>query len=116
MNRSKPTLVTKKEQFWIPHIKRWKSSGVSQAKYCEINNLILRRFNYWKCKTEKKPAKSIELVQVETASVNIPTISTHDQASARLKLKIKNIFEIEIAEGFSQNTLRNVISVLGEYI
>lgn len=116
MNRSKQDFVNKKEQFWGPHIKKWKSSGITQAKYCEKNNLILRRFNYWKCKIDKKPVKSIELVQVETASVNIPKISIPDQPNIRLKLKITNIFEIEVADDFSQNTLRKVISVLGEYI
>ena len=116
MNRSKPGDVKNKEQFWAPHIREWKSSGLSQAKYCKKNNLILRRFNYWKCKIDKNPEKSIELVQVKSASVKIPTIPTHDQANTQLKLKIKNVFEIEIADGFSQNTLRQVISVLGEYI
>lgn len=58
MNRSKPGTVNKKEQFWTPHIKKWQSSGISQAKYCINNNLTLRMFSYWKNKICKKPEKS----------------------------------------------------------
>ena len=116
MNRSKSDKINKKEKFWKPHIKKWKSSGLSQDAYCKKNNLTLRRFSYWKCKIDKKPAKPIELVQVETASVNIHAIPALDQASGLLKLKFKGAFEIEIADGFSQKTLREVITVLGEYI
>jgi len=116
MNRSESNTVNKKEKFWIPHIKKWKTSGLSQNKYCKKNNLTLRRFSYWKSKIDKKSAKPIELVQVETTLVKHPAIPALDQASGLLKLKIKGIFEIEISDGFSQKTLGEVITVLGEYI
>ena len=115
MNRSKPDTVNNKEQFWVPHIKKWQSSEISQTQYCIKNNLTLRMFSYWKKKICKKPAKSIELVQVKTTSFNIPTNSAIDTVIVPLKLKINNIFEIEISEGFSQKTLHQIIGVLGEY-
>jgi hypothetical protein len=83
MNRSKQDLVNKKEHFWEHHINKWKFSGISQAKYFEKNNLNVKKVQYLKCKTDKKSAKSIELVQVETESVNISKISITDQSYTR---------------------------------
>ncbi len=64
MSKSKPGKSSRKDKFWMFHIKNWEASGLSQAKYCKRNNLALSTFSYRKSKINKKPETSVELVQI----------------------------------------------------
>ena len=48
---------------WEPRIEGWKLSGRSQAKYCDVNNLNIKSFQYW-----RRQLKNIQTL--ETAQEN----------------------------------------------
>ena len=90
-------------KFWGSHINRWASSGMSQAAYCRQKNLIRHRFSYWKRKLGKK-----------NFPVQFVRIATEPEAihSPGLKLNISPDFQIEIPDGFSRETLEQVLAAL----
>ena len=45
-----------KRTFWSKHIKQWNKSGLTQASYCEQENLKPHQFFYWKVKFGAKSA------------------------------------------------------------
>jgi len=41
------TSKNEKRLFWSNHIKQWRSSGLSQAKYCLKENISFHSFSWW---------------------------------------------------------------------
>lgn len=37
-----------KQQYWQGHVNAWQSSGLSQAAYCQAQQLALACFGYWR--------------------------------------------------------------------
>ena len=94
---------TKKQKYWQRHIEQWSQSGLSQATYCRERNLKIKSFTYFKSRLKKKNLP-VQFVQVPVEPVQLPSF---------LKLKIGSSFQIDIPDGFSQNTLTQVLQVLG---
>ena len=93
---------TKKQKYWQRHIEQWSQSGLSQATYCRERNLKIKSFTYFKSRLKKN--MPVQFVQVPVEPVQLPSF---------LKLKIGSSFQIDIPDGFSQNTLTQVLQVLG---
>ena len=89
-------------KFWHYHIEQWSSSGLTQTEYCKRNHLSRDRFTYWKMKFKRKNLP-VEFVQIPDAMVFNQT---------GLKLNIGPGLQIEIPDGFSTNTLEQVLKTL----
>ena len=93
---------------WTAHMEAWKNSGLSQAEYCQQQNLSRHQFTYWKCKLRKKDPVTF-----------VPILGTplrcQDPApnQAPIKLIIDSRYQVEIGEGFSPVTLSTLIRTLG---
>jgi len=98
---SKQNQLTKKQRYWRHHIEQWSQSGLSQAAYCRERNLKIKSFTYFKSRLEKN--LPVQFVQVPVDPVRVPSF---------LKLNVSSSFQIEIPDGFSQNTLTQVLQVL----
>jgi hypothetical protein len=94
--------VTHKQMCWQRHIEQWLQSGLSQAAYCRERNLKIKSFTYFKSRLKKN--LPVQFVQVPVEPVQLPSF---------LKLNIGSSFQIDIPDGFSQNTLTQVLQVLG---
>jgi hypothetical protein len=92
---------TKKQKYWQHHIEEWSQSGLSQAAYCREYNLKIKSFVYFKSRLKKN--LPVQFVQVPIEPVPAPSF---------LKLNIGSSFQIDIPDGFSQNTLTQVLQVL----
>ena len=99
---SRQNKLTKKQKYWQRHIEKWSQSGLSQAAYCMERNLKIKSFTYFKSRLKKN--LPVQFVQVPVEPVRVPSF---------LKLNIGSSFQIEIPDGFSQNTLTQVLHVLG---
>ena len=93
---------TKKQKYWQRHIEQWSQSGLSQAAYCREYNLKIKSFAYFKSRLKKN--LPVQFVQVPVEPVQL--------LSSFLKLNIGSSFQIDIPDGFSQNTLTQVLQVL----
>lgn len=98
-----------KQEFWASHIESWKGSGLKQVEYCRHHNLIRHRFTYWKCKLYKK----IEPLAFVPIPGNAIRSQIHSNNQASLKLNIGGVYQIEIGDGFSPDTLSNLVRTLG---
>ena len=95
---------TQKQMYWQNHIELWSQSDLSQAAYCRKNNLNIKSFNYFKSRL-KKDNLPVQFMQVPIEQM--PALSF-------LRLNIGSSFQIEIPDGFSQNSLTRVLQVLEE--
>ena len=90
-------------KFWRSHIDQWEGSGISQLEYCRQNDLIPHRFTYWKTKFKKKHLP-VEFIQITPDNLRLDP--------SGLKLNIGSGLQIEIPDGFSRNTLEQVLRTL----
>jgi len=93
---------TKKQKYWQRHIEKWSQSGLSQAAYCKEYKLKIKSFTYFKSRLKKKNLP-VQFVQVPVEPVRVPSF---------LKLNIGSSFQIDIPDGFSQNSLTQILQVL----
>ena len=101
----------KRSQFWENHLKEWSQTGLSQNAYCRNNNLRPNQFTYWK-KKFKQQNLPVKFVQVPSHPVE-KAIGGHFPNT--LRLNIKSDFQIEIPDGFSQTTLKQVLQVVEQF-
>jgi hypothetical protein len=60
-----------KPQFWQAHINAWKASGLSQAQYCQQQEIQFHTFAYWRTRLNRTAAPKSRLLKlggVSTAS------------------------------------------------
>ncbi len=100
---SKHNQLTKKQRYWQRYIDQWSQSGLSQAAYCREHKLKIKSFTYFKSRLKKKNLP-VQFVQVPVEPVRVASF---------VKLNVGSSFQIEIPDGFSQNTLTQVLQVLG---
>ena len=101
---SKQHQRTKKQKYWQRHIEQWSQSELSQAAYCKEHKLKIKSFTYFKSRLKKKNLP-VQFVQVPVEPVRVPSF---------VKLNVGSSFQIEIPDGFLQNTLTQVLQVLGD--
>ncbi|MCP4552971.1 MAG: IS66 family insertion sequence element accessory protein TnpB [Bacteroidetes bacterium] len=101
----------KLSQFWENHIKEWSQTKLTQNAYCRNNNLRPNQFTYWKNKF-KRQNLPVEFVQV--TSNHFEEVINHHSLNT-LRLNIKSEFQIEIPDGFSQATLKQVLQVVEQF-
>lgn len=54
-----------KHQQWKKRMELWKGSGKSQAEFCRINRIDIKRFGYWHRKLKKEePQESGRFVEI----------------------------------------------------
>jgi len=107
MSKRLKKVNAKRNQFWKKHLKEWSKTELTQNAYCRKYNLRPNRFTYWKNKFKKN--LPVEFVQVEPVHMEDPVMC---HSSSILRLNIKSRFQVEIPDGFSQNTLERLLQVV----
>lgn len=102
-SKSRQEKSKKLRRLWKAHLDKWEESGLSQSEYCRRHNLSRHRFSYWKARIKPKNLP-IELAQVPSEALNI--------GSSVLKLNFPQGVQVEIPDGFSQETLEKVLATL----
>lgn len=69
------------EEYWTNQIEAWKASGLTQAAYCDQNNINLNQLVYQKSKRDGKRTPSVVTASSGFASV---AISSHHDAGLKL--------------------------------
>ncbi len=93
-------------KFWKFHIEQWSESDLTQLEYCRQNALISYRFTYWKKKIQQQSCPPVEFVQIVQKS------EAENTCSSGLKLNTGQGLQIEIPDGFSRETLEQVLMTL----
>jgi len=94
-----------KPSYWQAQVSSWRGSGLSQAQFCRDHNLKVRDFGYWKRKLSRS-SSAVSFVPLRVKSSPAP--------SSPLGLVLDSGLRIEVREGFSSGTLRDLIHTLRE--
>jgi len=106
MKSHMPLGYKEKRKLWEEHLRRWKSSGLSQAGYCSKYGLSLPSFGYWRRNLmSSKAAVSLIELPISMSSPVFPF-------PRPIQLRVNEKFRIEIERGFDSETLRRLIEVL----
>ena len=98
-----------KREYWSRQIAFWEKSGLSQIEYCKRNNLSRHLFTYWKCKGIKKQEESIQFIPV----LRKPTLTQIPiNRIAPIRIMLGSRYRIEIEDGFSPDTLGQLMHAL----
>jgi len=100
-------MTTRQDQFkqkrkhWQAHISAWEQGSESQTGYCRTHNLNIKTFAYWR----RKLVKGAETVRL----VHIPGVSV---TATPMRLIIDDRFAIEVGNGFSPDTLKQLVQAV----
>jgi hypothetical protein len=100
-----PSQSERVREIWEKRIRDWDKSGLSQAEYCRRNGIRIKSFAYWKKK------EAVQKKEVRLIPVSIPQ-HTHVKKETFVKVVLKNGYVIEVRDGFTPMTLREVVNVL----
>lgn len=96
-------------KIWEARLRAWRKSGLAGAEYCRQYNLSYHAFTYWKRKSGISTERPVRFVSVPAVRFG-PEVTS---APATLKIDLGNRIKIEVHDGFTAATLRQLVSVLG---
>jgi hypothetical protein len=101
-----------KQKFWQQHIQDCSHGTLSQKQYCQRHGLALSTFNYWKKRHPTPMNRKPRFYPLATQ----PLIQKDYQpSSSGLSLHLsQGKFRIDLAESFSESTLKKLIVTLGQ--
>ncbi len=103
--QSKVTPEDRRRQF-EEHMRRWRSSGLTQAEYCRRHELKWSTFHYWR-KRLQNTATAVTLVQVPVSN------NLSRQPGQELALILGDRYRVEIGDNFNPTTLARLVDTLG---
>ena len=95
---------TKGRSFWRAHVKAQNASGLNQLEYCRQNNISYWSFNSWKRRIENEGTGFHEILPAVVAPIPC--------GSRQIEISVNETIRITIPDGFSSDTLRDILAVL----
>ena len=93
-------------EFWTRHVKRWRSSGLTQAQYCRRHRLLKGTLGYWSSTLSERRKAGSTLVEVGRAPVK------PEQRRSPIELVVERRYLLRLWPGMEPDLLRDVLSVL----
>lgn len=103
--------VDQKEAFWRRTLGAWKDSGLSGSEFQRQNNLTKNAFVYWKRKLIPRREEGQTLVPVSTRR---PLRCPIGASTSFIRLRVRDVYTVEVRAGFDAQTLREVLAVVQE--
>lgn len=92
---------------WEQRIASYRASGLTQAKWCEANDLKVHQLKYWLKRIEGSNSKSAPSASWTSVVIEEPTLRQDDT----LLVKVGEV-SIEVKPGFSHTLLADVVRTL----
>lgn len=100
------TLPEDRRRHFGEHMRRWRSSGLSQAEYCRRHGLKWSTFHYWRKRLQDK-TNAVTLVQVPVSKyIACPS-------GRELTLILGDHYKVDIGDNFNPTTLAKLVDTLG---
>lgn len=93
---------------WLSRVEAFNKSGLTQSKFCKVNEYNLRPFNYWFRKFKKIETPS-QAENLKWVSVNVTEHVNSDFLAVRI-----GAATIEVMPGFNKHLLSEVVEALGK--
>jgi hypothetical protein len=91
-------------EFWERHVRERETSGLSQSRYCQVNDLGIKSFQYWKRKLATRAPNCLVELPISLVARQCPT----------LHLQVGSRYRIAIETGFDPETLRCLLGIIEE--
>lgn len=92
---------------WEQRISAYKASGLTQAKWCETNEISIHQFKYWLRKIKDYPMIG------NTNNQWVPVVIEDPEPKLNESIQIRiGVASIEVKSGFNPSLLAEVIKVL----
>lgn len=95
---------TKGRPFWLAHVKAQKASGLTQREYCQQNDISYWSFNPWK--------RRIENENVHFHEISPSIVQGLPAEKRQIEITVNDAIRISVPDGFSSDTLRDILHVL----
>ncbi len=96
-----------KKDYWQEQLKKWKESGISQSKFCRLNDLKFTTFCYWNKRLRKR---DVNKKLIKLPSKIVQSISEPDN---NFELIINDSIRIRISRSFEEDSLKRLLKTLG---
>lgn len=97
-----------KQQYWKHHYNSFLKSGLTQREYCRQKDISYWTFNQWKRKFNKSDVdRSIQEIPVK--------ISSEKASGQSFEIIFTNKLRLSVPDNFSCDTLKKILSVLGDF-
>lgn len=113
------TKTPENKTVWEQRYNEFRSSGKSQAAWCNENNINPRTFNFWylrfkstKTQSKKQSKEPVKWLALNTDEINIKS-ETNPVQTSTINVRIANV-TIEVKPGFEPEHLLNIIKTLGK--
>jgi len=94
-------------EFWRQHVEAWRTSGLTQTKYCKRHHLKTGTLGYWSSMLRQKAtASEPELVEVGRVEVK------KEWQSRPIELVVEGRYLLRLWPGTDRDHMREVLSVL----
>jgi hypothetical protein len=99
-------LSAKKRAYYEEHIEAWRTSGLTQEKYCEQVNICYGSFKTWSGKLKRSEAITTEFVEAK--------VSETQDVGAILQISLPNGVRIGISSPKSNTLVEHVLKFVGQ--
>jgi hypothetical protein len=100
-----------KRTFWTNHVKQWRSSGLSQSKYCQKENISFHSFSWWHTRGLKnsKSKEPISFVPAAIKEIKKPDNNVQND----IQLILPNQTKLILPATLALNNLISIVKSLG---
>jgi hypothetical protein len=86
--------MSKKAQFWRPHVEAWHCSGKGPTAYCRQHGLDMKRFGYWRRRLKPVDGRA-DLPAV------LPIVMSAPPADHRVEVRLPNGLQVCLPLGLA---------------
>lgn len=106
-----------KKRYWSSHIDGWKTSNLSQERYCKQNGISYAAFGYWRSRLLKESQHSHKMAvsspTFKQAIIKPTTEGKTQSLAAVIKIIMPNQMKIELPTCLIQSELTTIFQALG---
>jgi hypothetical protein len=93
-------------EFWIRHVRQWRTSGLTQAAYCRRHRMLKGTLGYWASVLKEAKAPKGQLVEVGR------TEGADRGQKSPIELVVERRYLLRLWPGMVPAHLRDVLSIL----
>lgn len=100
-----------KINFWLEHVAKWRSSGLTQAEYCRQSGLSIKSMGYWKRRFDRDRTPLSPPVIVPVPRQHLVSPSRRHEVGP-LRVHLGHRFMVEICGDFQVPVLEKLVRTL----
>ena len=104
-----PEAEESQEAYWRRTLQQWQASGLKAREFQRRNNLSQHAFVYWKLKLIGRTETGPRLVPV-----TVRTKAQQTVGGDGIRIRVRELFTIELQESFDATALREVLTAVRE--